>query len=660
MSIFFSCRKERAGMPKSYFNNAVIGNSSMLGCITESGELTRLYWPQIDFPQHIEKLTEGLHIEGSPEGTLWLDSGYWERKQKYIKDTNILETVHTCTLNRCIEICRTDFVLPDEDVLIRKYDFGNLSEEESLGSFCFLSYSSFLSTNADFSSTLFDFELDSLIHYKHGSYFLFASDVKVDSFQLGNDALEAARRLDLKSNDQIGMMHDAALSWRLGGLKPGETRSLTLYICAADTIKGARRLGRSVKSMSSGDAYSQTHEYWTGVLGKAAGRETRNQEANELYRRSVLLFKLMSDKKSGGLLASPEIDEEFTRCGRYAFCWGRDAAFITGALDACGLHDDVDSFYRWAANVQEDNGSWQQRYHLDGNLAPSWGLQIDETGTLLWGILQHYKVTGDKGFLEGMWECMKKGMGFLLGFIDEETGLPYLSFDLWEERFGEHAYSSAAVYGGIMACAEAADILGDGLVPAEEWRQAAEGIREAIERNFWKQDWNRFIRSVRVKLNPWGDEGTCDTVLAKINPMGYRRDFTKEDWKVDASLLGLSVPFNVYISGDPKMEGTLDVVEKVLLSTPSGGLKRYENDCYIGGNPWIITTLWAALYHIEKGSHKKALEYFEWALKTRTELGLLPEQADNVTGKAAWVVPLTWSHAMFILVMDGLEKAGMI
>jgi len=48
------------------------------------------------------------------------------------------------------------------------------------------------------------------------------------------------------------------------------------------------------------------------------------------------------------LLASAEIDEGFTRCGRYAYCWGRDAAFITGALDTAGLTEAVDKFYQWA------------------------------------------------------------------------------------------------------------------------------------------------------------------------------------------------------------------------------------------------------------------------------------------------------------------------
>ena len=72
------------------------------------------------------------------------------------------------------------------------------------------------------------------------------------------------------------------------------------------------------------------------------------------------------------------------------------------------------------------------------------------------------------------------------------------------------------------------------------------------------------------------------------------RDFTKEDWIVDICLLGLSIPFHVFEPGDPMMEGTAEVVEQVLASPASGGIKRYEFDDYIGGNPWVISTLWLA------------------------------------------------------------------
>lgn len=39
------------------------------------------------------------------------------------------------------------------------------------------------------------------------------------------------------------------------------------------------------------------------------------------------------NEETGGIIASPEVDEELSQCGRYAYCWPRDAVFITQALD---------------------------------------------------------------------------------------------------------------------------------------------------------------------------------------------------------------------------------------------------------------------------------------------------------------------------------------
>ena len=61
-------------MGKPYINNAVIGNGSMLGCITETGELIRLYWPEIDYSQHIEKMLTGFFSINDHTGTIWFSA----------------------------------------------------------------------------------------------------------------------------------------------------------------------------------------------------------------------------------------------------------------------------------------------------------------------------------------------------------------------------------------------------------------------------------------------------------------------------------------------------------------------------------------------------------------------------------------------------------
>ena len=97
------------------------------------------------------------------------------------------------------------------------------------------------------------------------------------------------------------------------------------------------------------------------------------------------------------------------------------------------------------------------------------------------------------------------------------------------------------------------------------------------------------------------------------------------------------------------------------LRTYTGGYIRYENDTYMGGyNPWPIATLWMACYYLEAGENKKAVECFSFATNSASEHGLLGEQVDNSAMKPAWVVGLTWSHAMYIIVLQKLVEKGLI
>jgi glucoamylase len=189
---------------------------------------------------------------------------------------------------------------------------------------------------------------------------------------------------------------------------------------------------------------------------------------------------------------------------------------------------------------------------------------------------------------------------------------------------------------------------------------APDSLKKAIECRLWKKEWGRFIRSIRTKLNPWGDEYSQDRVVMRTDPKGNMRDFTLEDGTLDVSLLGLCIPFEVFDAGDERMERTVEIVEKALDAPVTGGIMRYENDGYIGGNPWVIATLWVALYHIRKENYQQALKYFEWAVKSKTGMGLLPEQVSKDSGKPAWVTPLTWSHAMFVLVLTELIDKGVL
>ena len=642
-------------MAKSYFNILVTGNSSMLACIDNRGEMTRICWPDIDYPQHIDSLLTGIICPELWQGTSWLHSSDWQINQFYIDDTNIAVTEFVYG-KYSLKVRQYDFVLFDNDVLKRCYEVENCGESQlQIG---FVMHSSTVSSIIDMSGTIFETDLSALIHYKHGYYYGVMSDTSAKQYQLGTEAYNNASAGQLYGNDTIGMMKEGSLLWDQKVVGSGKKLRFSLEVCFAYELKALKKLMREQRIADSWKDLDATATSWHKYIESARQVNTGHSEIDQLYKRSLLVFALMTNKRTGALLAAPEVDEEFTRCGRYAYCWGRDAAFIAVALDKCGLTHATEGFYDWMANVQDDDGSWQQRFYMDGNLAPSWGLQVDEGGSVIWGILEHYRITKDKDFLIRLWPCVKKGIEFLINYRDEETGLPWLSFDLWEERMGEHANSSAAVCAGIRAGAEIAEIIGQSSDLIVCWREQADSLKDAIYQNFWKPDWSRFIRSIRVKLNGWGEEHTNHKIWLKTNERSITRDYSLIDGTLDISLLGMTVPFKVYDACDERMISTAKAVEQQLKVHATGGLMRYEYDNYIGGNPWILTTLWAALYNIEIKNYDKAKEYFWWAVKGTTKQGLLPEQIDKISGQPAWVIPLTWSHAMFVLVLDGLLKAG--
>ena len=72
------------------------------------------------------------------------------------------------------------------------------------------------------------------------------------------------------------------------------------------------------------------------------------------------------------------------------------------------------------------------------------------------------------------------------------------------------------------------------------------------------------------------------------------------------------------------------------------------------GNPWVIATLWMAMYYIKIKDNKKAKECFDFVVRTSSSHGFLAEQVDNSTMKPAWVIGLAWSHAMFVIVLNEL------
>ena len=109
-----------------------------------------------------------------------------------------------------------------------------------------------------------------------------------------------------------------------------------------------------------------------------------------------------------------------------------------------------------------------------------------------------------------------------------------------------------------------------------------------------------------------------------------------------------------------KIKNTIEKID-MLLRTYTGGYIRYEDDGYMGGyNPWPIATLWIAWYYLEIGEDEKALELFSFVTNSSSGHGFLGEQINNDAMKPAWVIGLTWSHAMYLIVLDKLFQKSIL
>lgn len=357
-----------------------------------------------------------------------------------------------------------------------------------------------------------------------------------------------------------------------------------------------------------------------------------------LCERSIDVLHALQDARSGALLAAAEVDPHSKMSGGYGYSWPRDGAYLGSALDAWGFHDRVERYFQFLCETQDSSGAWWQRYLATGHAGPSWGrIQIDEPATVIVAAYWHFQATRDLFWLERIWAMLEKGLGFLERFHSHEHPMGQPSHDLWEERMGLHAYSLGAVARAFLAGAYLARQLSRRPEQRRYFHQAGR-IQKLLRANFLLH------------------EGAYRRAFI-VNTWDYERGGGSFDEKADVSLLGLIHPFRVLQPDDPCAGRILEDIRSKLWVKPVGGFMRYEWDAYRGGNPWILTTLWMASLELKLGRIEAAREAFRWVLSKATPLGMLAEQVHRESGEPFWVIPLGWSHAMFLLfVREALES----
>ena len=651
-------------MNNKYLNEAIIGNKQMLATFTSKGELQRLYFPSKDNRQYINFFHTGVKINTSDLIYLHDDINN-VYKQYYDTDTNVLNTEVTNTYFN-LKMVQTDYVLIKENVLVKRYIFLNDGKID-LDTKFFIHSELLSDRNNLVSCKVID---EGMLQYAHDfSLSTFAKGYKVSNHQI-NGSKETIKRGEIQDKDYIGMSKDSSICYDLGTIKPQEKKTLDICILVDDNrnVSAMEDEVDRITKIDLNKEYNETKSYWRKYVKSHNGlnlKEPKNsyeEKVFEIYKRSILLFPLLTNTETGGMVAAPEVDEDFTNCGRYAYCWPRDAVFITKAMDILKMDKDTEKFYKvFCKKTQSKNGMWEQRFFTDGKLAPCWGYQIDETASVVFGVYEHYKYTKSEKFLKDNLKMCERAIDFLKKYVKDwleiegkeerdkdkvqeeiensvnRQGHKYhVSYDLWEMHEGIHLYSIASIYSAFDCILKIYRALGKNVSEFENNRLK----EEKIQKN------EREIEKIQTELKKYINKNLYDEERKT-----YLRN--TEDKKMDISIVGAVTPFNVFKPKEKKIRNTVENIN-MRIRTYTGGYQRFEQDHYMNGNPWPIANLWMTLYYLETGEKKKAKETFDFVVKTSGKHYFLGEQIDNSTLKPNWVIGLGWSHAMFVIVLEKL------
>jgi len=657
---------ERQAHPSTaaWLYTALLGNGRLLACVDETGEVRQLFYPHIDVGPHLRSLFTGLQVieSADPAGLpvsppadsiCWFAEEAWEHRLEYVERTALIRVVSRHT-SAGFEVERTLAVHPQHDVLLIETRVRNL--RQTLRRCLYVTYAGF---DFDHRSTknccFFSNNTSALTFFASDRYVQLTCDAPVESFDCAQLSDQNPSRLFesichgqwSKNEYAIGQV-SGAVRHDLGIIAANESVTSRLYFCFGRSLNEVAALSdlTRLKQFDTETCASWWHAHYAS-LEIPVNQET----ARRTYERSLIVLHLLTDSQTGGIIAGPECDPHFNLCGGYGMCWPRDGAYNAYALDIAGQPKQARAFYDWALHTQESDGSWSQRYDVNGRLSPTWGHQFDETGTVVWAICRHIDLTHDLSYGREVFPRLLDACSYMQRSLDSTTGLAPITKDLWEERDSVNTYACAATWGAFHEVSRLAARL-EKADKSQHWARAAARIKVAIETHLWSERVGHFLRGVNLLVSPPSTKK--NKLIQEIEINGTARYAQQQDTVLDTSLLGLSVPFGVFSPHDPRMRATAEAIARHLTS-PIGGLLRYQQDHYRGGNPWILCTLWLAWFDVLTGNKARASELYTWVLEHRTTLDLLAEQIDSTSGQPCWIVPLGWSHAMFLLVSAALK-----
>jgi GH15 family glucan-1,4-alpha-glucosidase len=625
----------------------VLSNGQMFVGLDESGLVHDFYYPYVG----LENLTNarssqhkiGIWVDGQFS---WTNDGTWQVSVDFEQEA-LISSVQLDSAALGVSLLLQDYIDPEYNALVRHINITNHNDtERDIRLFMHQVFQISRQGRADTAMYVPDDHY--VLDYK-GRYCLliagqYADNTDFDQYAVGSYAIEGKAGTFKDAED--GELSDNPVEH--GGVDSvirfqkmfaaNSTEAVDYWVVAAASQSDCQKIHMIFKNGKMQDRLDAARAYWNKWLAET------NVPIPEAHRRSLqhslLIVKAHCDER-GSILASG--DSSIFNYGRdyYCYCWPRDAAYALWPMIRLGHFEEARRFFDFARNTVHKDGYMMHKYQPDRAVGSTWhplvhgrkrelAIQEDETASVVFMLNEYYEASQDLTTVNAMYHTfVVPCANFMTDFIDEQTGLPHATYDLWEEKFLTSTYTVSVVIAGLLAAAKLAKLV-EAPDDASKWQKAAYAIRDKIDLLY--KD-GMFVKGY---------------LLQEDGSLQY-------DLTLDISNLYGPYMYAGLALDDARLSTTAtQVAERLLNTTPIGGVLRYEDDNYFRtkhdykGNPWHVTTLWLAQYYAGIGNFEAAEPLLAWSLGRETTSGALSEQYDPVDGTPLSVLPLVWSHAELI------------
>lgn len=409
-----------------------------------------------------------------------------------------------------------------------------------------------------------------------------------------------------------------ALERFAGGVKVEVNGSAewTIFLCIADDLQAAVRLGEEVKKIGFPRLLEEAAETDRKWVGAAKSPTSTNPFVQKNYRRWLLSNQLEIGPQ-GAMMCGPR--------PFWSFSWPRDCSHQCAAFAVAGFLDEARSALGWHFERTPECGIHEARYRSDGSpmLLDNRPRQGDNPGLLCWaaGVTLKDEWVGD--WAAQIAPNLFRMADHLVRSRDPETLLPLPEADYQESIAAESIGLSLPAAGGLLQAAWISERLGNHNRAAAYAARAAE-IKQGVERVLWDDGGKFFIMSVKPE-NRQTDVSTC--------------------W---------GIPFRVWKGSEANFRSGVTRLVRDLWNREAGGVLAAPGTIY--ESYWMYHAAILLLGVAGTGDRKTEEEILSSLSRHCSPHGLVPEQVSRVSGNLWGCAPLPVAHAELLLYAYGQSE----